>query len=154
MAAPRYSPFEQIINKQKEQIRHQENSSRLAHSFGEFETVGWGEFAFSDSVVFESPYLYRPSVSYGWSLKSDDDAEELRTSRYPRASGGVLRWDIDHRGLYRGAWCAVTVEDRSALIAPTDPDPDPTYNIIHDFTFLGIMSKDLLPFMRNDGKEV
>jgi hypothetical protein len=153
MVQPRFRPMEEIVDRLRDRDRHKENASRLAHSFGEFETTGWGEFRFETAIMFESPYVERPSVSYGWSL-IEDEGEKIRDTRFPRCSGGVVMWDVNDRGLYRGAWVLVTVEDRSALIAPTVPDPDPDYTIIHDFTFLGVMMKDILPPLHIDATEV
>lgn len=143
MTRPRVRPFEQIINKQREEARNQENSARLAHSFGTFVTSGWGEFIPEDKVEFEAPYLYRPSVTVGSSLDGEDDAENVRLTRLPRCGGTVIKWDQTARGLYTGAWVAIWVEDRSPFIEPSDPDPNPDYTIVHDFVFLGIAIKDL-----------
>lgn len=144
MAAPnaRFSPFEQINNRIKDRSRNQENSARLASAYGSYETTGWGEFIPEDSIQFDAPYLYRPSVSYCASLSTEVDAEKLRATRYPICSGIVARWDIDVNGFYRGAWVAIVVLDRNPLISPTDPDPDPNYLIVHDFTFNGVGLKD------------
>jgi hypothetical protein len=146
-------PMGEINRLQKDMRRNLENASRLAHSFGVFETTGWGEFMFEDLVEFEAPYVREPSVSYGAALV-DGQGENVRTTRFPRTSGMVFDWDIDAHGFYRGAWCLVTVEDRSPFIEPTSPDPDPNYTIHHHFTFLGVASKQPPGFVKGDVKEV
>ncbi len=147
-------PSEDIVRKIRSDNQHKENGARLAHSFGVYETSGWGEFESEDAIVFDAPYLERPSVSYGASLLDDDDTAKVRDTRFPRCSGIVKDWDIDKNGLYRAAWVLVVVEDQSPFVEPTDPDPDPDYNIVHDFTFLGTAMKDIPPFMRGNLKEV
>lgn len=145
MTKPLVKPFQAIVEKSRAAVRHFENSARLAHSFGEVTTSGWGEFAPEDRIEFEAPFLHRPSVSYGASFyeSGSEDDPGLRDTRFPRCTGLVHDWDIDKNGLYRGCWVLVTVEDRSPFIEPTDPDPDPTYHILHDFTFLGTAMKDI-----------
>jgi hypothetical protein len=154
MAGMRYSPFEIIARKDREMTRHAENSARLAQSFGVKLTEGWGEFVFDTAITFDAPFLRRPTVSYGWSLLDEDNAEQLRTSRFPRATGGVIRWDRSSLGFYTGAFVVITVEDRSPFIEPTDPDPNPVYKIVHDFGFLGTAMKDLPSMLKGDVKEV
>lgn len=153
MTQPRFSPFKHIVEFNRSREQHQENSARLAHSFGSFVVTGWGEFKPEDPIMFDSPYLYRPSVSVGSSIYDEDTAEELRTTRYPRVGGTVLRWIRNNNGFYEGADVILWVEDRSPFIEPTDPDPDPVYEIVVDFTFIGIAFKDL-PILRGDVKEV
>lgn len=147
-------PLDAVTKKLRNDNQNKENASRLAHAFGTWETTGWGEFAPEEAIVFDSPYLYRPSVSYGASLLSDDDTAELRVTRFPRSTGMVKDWDRDKNGFYRAAWVIICVEDRSSFIAPTEPDPDPNYNIVHDFTFLGVAFKDVLPHLRGNLREV
>ncbi len=151
---PRFNPMEHVVDVTRTNNRHQENSARLAHSKGSFTTTGWGEFNPEDAITFSSPYLERPTVTYGWSLEEEDDAEELRVTRYPRANGGVLRWNRTAQGFYTGAYVVICVEDRSPFIASTDPDPDPTYNILHDFVFLGVAMKDITSPLNGDLREV
>lgn len=149
----RFDPFGKMIEFSKTQDRHKENSARLAMSFGQYATLGWGEFSPEDAIVFDSPFLYRPAVMYGASLEDEDDVEELRNTRLPRCGGVVVRFDRTASGWYTAAYVIITVEDRSPFIEPTDPDPDPEYNIIHDFTFLGIAVKDIQQ-LKGDLKEV
>lgn len=152
--SPWYNPQQSIMNKLAQQQNLRENSSRLAHSFGSFTTVGWGEFAPEDAVMFDAPYLSRPIPTHCGSLSDDDQAAKLRTTRHPRATGMVTHWDVNPQGLYLGAWVIVWVEDRSPLVAPTDPDPDPDYTIVHDFSFLGIAIKSLPTHIQGDEGEV
>jgi hypothetical protein len=147
-------PSDNIIRRLRSDNQNKENAARLAHAFGVWETTGWGEFEPEDAIRFDAPYLDRPSVGYGSSLRDDDDTAQLRSTRFPRCSGTVKDWDQDKNGFYTAAWVIITVEDRSALVTPTDPDPDPTYHIVHDFTFLGVAFKDILPHMRGDLREV
>lgn len=144
MAKPRYSPFEEITKMQKGLAKHAENSARLAHSMGSFTTTGWGEFRPEDAILFDCSYLYRPSVFPGSSFEEDENSEDIRPTRYPRCGGTVTKWERTNAGLYVGAHVVIWVEDRSPFMATSDPDPDVSYTIIHDFTFLGIATKDIL----------
>lgn len=143
MVQPIYRPFEQIQRKLREGRQHAENSARLAYAFGTVETVGWGEFTIQDRIDFELAFTERPAVLGMGTSFTEDSIDDLRATRYPRAQGEVLRWDVDVQGLYRGCWVIVVVEDRSSLIEPTDPDPDPNYSLVHDFTFLGVALKPM-----------
>lgn len=147
MVAPnaRYSPFEAIANRQRDIGRNQENSSRLAISFGSFSTVGWGEVEHEERIDFEVAYLHEPYPSHGSALY-EDEADKIRPTRFPRCWGTVSDWDIDAGGLYRGCWVVTIVEDRSYLQAPTDPDPNPEYHIKHTFTFMGVALKPIATY--------
>lgn len=141
MVQPTYKPFAAIQNKIIQGRQHQENKGRLAYAFGTVQTTGWGEFTFADRIDFQLAFIDRPAFMGCGSSFDPDSVDDIRATRFPQSNGTVLRWDIDKHGLYRGCWVIVTVEDRSALMEPTDPDPDPNYVLIHDFTFLGTALK-------------
>ncbi len=145
-----YRPMQAILQKTRDEYRNAENSARLAHSFGKFNTTGWGEFLPEDKVDFAGLYLERPAVSYGASFADDDEVEKLVTTRYPRCGGVVVRWDKTEKGLYKGAWVAIWVEDRSPFAELTTPDTDMTYEIVHDFTFLGVATKPIPAALKGD----
>lgn len=120
-----------------------ENSSRHAVVMGSYQTTGWGEVAFEDSVEFDLLFVEVPHVSYGFSIVPDDDdddaSEILVDTRFPRCSGGVYGWRRNKRGFYSGGFCFVTVESRSPYITTTEAEPK--YTLFHNFTFQGIAIK-------------
>lgn len=130
-------PF-QALERHRGLIRQiDENSTRLAQSYGVYTTTGWGEFKDANVVHFQVTFIEEPIVSHGFSINGDT----LVTTRFPRAHGFVHQWKQDHRGYYTGAWLA-TVVDTAAFNIPQLSD-DPGYSIDHTFVFTGIAIKDL-----------
>lgn len=135
-----------------------ENTSRLAVSQCSFHTHGWGEFKIPAATYFTSTFIDRPFISTGMSIRGD----ALIPTRYPRVTAGVYRWVQDVKGFYTGAWVffvidtlGVTnqsvVDGTSGLttVVPAFPSVpplaanDPGYDLIHDFSFIGIAIKAL-----------
>lgn len=114
-----------------------ENTSRPALCQLSFKSHGWGEFKYPDAAYFTCTFLERPWVSTGVSI----DGDTLVPTRFPRITAGVFKWIQDTRDFYIGAWVFFVVDTQSPYIATTDPQPG--YDLIHDFTFSGKALKDL-----------
>lgn len=134
-----FTPWTEVNRRENTRVQNSENSSRLAYSFGEFQTTGWGETVFTTRIDFGLAYIYKPTMSYGYDCSAREAS--LTASRFPRAGGFVTRWDIDTRGFYRGCWVGCWVEDKSPNITAVLPDPN--YSLNHYFTFLGVAMKDI-----------
>lgn len=132
-----------MANTRHEAWREQvaENSPRLATVHVMYDTTGWGEFLEPKMFDFRLTFIEEPAVTHGYALAPDQDLVALR---YPRAWGGVSRFDTDERGYYSGAWCFMICETVSAVQGIQNvPAKDPGYVINHYFTFTGIAIKDL-----------
>lgn len=121
--------------------QHQENTARLAQSFAEYSTSGWGETRIQTITEFNCTFIERPHVSYGYSV----DGDTLVDTRFPRCWGGVYRWKTNPRGHYTGAWVFIVAETMSYQLN-TDKE-EPGYDLSHYFTFTGVAMKDLPEYL-------
>lgn len=87
-----------------EQIR--ENSARHAWALATLVTTGDGQFLIRDAAYFNTAFIERPAVGYGYSLDSD----EVLSGVLPRCTGGVRGWIKDSRGHYIGAYLFLSVQ--------------------------------------------
>lgn len=124
----------------------EENSARYAFAYGKAHSSGWGEVVVADPIMFGITYVHEPTVAYGYAL---DDDDQLVDGRFPRCSGGVLRWVRTPEEYYVGAYVLVTVATADPLIAAQSLDvaadfgQDPGYDITHSWTFGALAIKDL-----------
>lgn len=145
----------------------QENSARGATAWGNVHSKGWGEIMIADPIMFGITFIAQPRVTYGFSL---DDDNQLVDGRFPRCSGGVLRWVTTADNLYIGAYVFMTVATADPMLATqawldaslpnTGPGPDgtgsiavvtvpdgykvdPGYDITHSFAFNAVAMKDI-----------
>lgn len=132
-----------------------ENSARGAWSWGTVHTKGWGEVILDEPIMFGLTYVDEPTVAYGFVL---DDDDQLVDGRFPRCSGGVMRW-VREGQFYVGAHVFICVATADPMMAAqawveaslaagvlTPPDAfldDPNYDITHDFTFQAIAIKNV-----------
>lgn len=126
-----------------EQIRHRENSARLAQAFAKFESTGQGTVEFEERVDFGLTFIEEPYITYGCQLDLDElanllNTEESGTPVLPQATGYVTEWDIDERGFYTGAWMAATVYDPTGALST-----GVELVVNHHFTFSAIAIKDV-----------
>jgi hypothetical protein len=126
--------------------RHRENRGRLAFTFARFRSEGEGSKEFGAAVQFDTTYIERPTVSYCSEVDLDafEDALGLgvrEEAPLPACSGFVTAWDVDSRGLYVGAWCAISVQFPDWAVIPEDVDVE----LYHHFTFAGVAIKDVDP---------
>jgi len=134
-----------------------ENTPRLAQAWATFRTTGWGEKAFEDCYEFDLTFAERPYVQYGMVVLSNGleggpaANDVLVDTRFPRCSGGVFQWKVNHRGFYTGAWCFVTVETASPFISAQEVEPN--YVIQHHFQFSAIGIKDMPEYDVDEGAE-
>ncbi len=122
--------------------RHANNSARHAFSFHRLETTGWGQIEFDEVLRFDLSFTQRPFMAYGYYVESDALVEH----GYPHCAGLVTEWDQDARGLYIGAWVAVSIQLGVAnypLSQDVAQEDWPAYVIEHDFTFQAVAIKDL-----------
>jgi len=133
-----------------------ENSARGAWAWGNVHTKGWGEIVLDEPIMFGLTYTTQPIVSYGFAL---DDDNQLVDGRFPRCSGGVLRWITTPAGFYIGAHVFVTVATADPALAaqawvdaslttlvvtpPDDYRTDPGYDLTHSFLFQALAIKDI-----------
>lgn len=134
-----------------------ENSARGAWAWGNVHTKGWGQMVLPEPIMFGVTFTEQPFVSYGFAL---DDDEQLVEDRYPRCSGGVLRWVKTTEDFYVGAYVIITVATADPMLAAqawvdaslsetgtTLPDSyksDPSYDLTHSFTFQAMAIKDVI----------
>lgn len=124
-----------------------ENSARGALAWGQVHTNGTGELTLDDPILFGVTFVHEPIVMYGFALQDDD---QLVAGRFPRCSGGVLRWVTDAEDFYVGAHVFVTVATADPLLAaqsqnvPADFGQEPAYDILHSFTFSALAMKDMM----------
>lgn len=109
----------------EEQTR--ENSARHATSYARVTTHGVGEVLHERVVSFDCTFVEEPRVAYGFSI----DGDTLIDGLFPSSSGGVWKWQQDHRDYYLGAYVYFVIVG------------DPECDLAHDFTFTGIAIKDL-----------
>lgn len=133
------------LDKRREDFnRNQENSSRLAHAYANFDTSGQGSMEFEDRVDFGLTFIEEPFVAYGGFCNSDALGELQglgpgESPAFPLSSGFVTEWDQDERGFYIGCWIAASV-----MFAPLDLIvADLNVTLTHYFTFSGIGIKDV-----------
>lgn len=118
----------------RDQVR--ENSARHAFVYKTFTSLGSGELVFEDVVDFGLWFSEQPMVSYGFAL--DDTVEQtLIDGDFPMATGGVIAWRRNVRGLYIGATCFAAITGSALTYTTYD------YSLVHHFTFSGIGVKDI-----------
>lgn len=115
-----------------------ENNARLAWSYAQVGSTGWGEMLITTPVTFAVTFLEKPIVSYGYELIGKPPV----STRFPRCHGFVTEWIYDLRGRYWiGCKVALVVETKSSNIETTAAEPN--YSIQHHFTFAGVAYKSL-----------
>lgn len=133
-----------------------ENSARHAWAWGNVHTLGWGEVVLEEPIMFGITFVYQPTVAYGWAM---DDEDQLVDLRYPRCSGGVLRWIRTANDFYVGAHVFITVATSDPMLStqawidasltagavapPEEYTEDPGYDLTHSFTFGSMAIKDV-----------
>ena len=132
-----------LESQRAEQVRHRENSARLAMAFAKFESQGQGTVEFEERVDFGLTFIQEPYITYGCQIDLDEFAEligvaESDTPVLPQSTGYVTEWDIDDRGFYTGAWMAATVFDPTGVL-PTGVE----MLVNHHFTFTAVAIKDV-----------
>lgn len=137
-----------IVDELESRRRHadqvRENSARIAQQFATFDTTGQGSVAFEDKVDFQVTFIEKPMVAYAGELDIDDlaDVQNVEAGEMPMlpiSCGFVTDWDIDTRGYYVGAWCAVRVYFPPEDLVDVTLDVEMT----HNFTFAAIALKDV-----------
>lgn len=149
-------PNDYYAERERWQTQTSENSARGAWAWGNVHTKGSGEVVIAEPIMFGVTFTNQPTVSYGFCL---DDDDQLVDDRYPRCSGGVLRWVRTADDFYVGAHVLVTVATADPILAvqawlnasfetqTVAPPPqymkDPGYDLTHSFTFNGLAIKDI-----------
>lgn len=145
--------------RERERWRDQinENSARLAYSWGETTTKGSGGLAYGEHIKFDITFLERPFMSYGYVItklgkralstggggstnaraaadegRDEEEADISDLVDLPQSTGFVYRWVQDAKDYYVGAHVGVVVESAS--------DND---ELEHHFTFMGNAMKDV-----------
>lgn len=112
-----------------------ENSARHAICYTQVATLGMGEVLVETVLPFDCTFVEQPRVAYGFSL----DGDLLVDGNFPSSSGGVWKWQQDHREYYLGAYVYFVISGG-----------DGNLDLIHDFTFTGIAIKDLPEHLLED----
>lgn len=130
-------PFKALMSREATRAFQGENATRLAWAYGECTTHGMGEHLPEDRIPFDTVFIEKPFMSWGFALA---DEEQLVEGRFPRAQVFVRDWDTDRLGNYTGCWLGVTV-DTCSPHNPTPPVDDPGYDLEFFLTFAGIAMK-------------
>lgn len=131
------STWDNLEDHRRHLLQTQENSTRLAQAFAHFTTTGWGEWTMQNVARFDCTFIEKPTVAHGIAIEGQD----LVATRFPRAWGGVYKWQINNKGFYVGAWCFFVVETQSLLIDTFELEPN--YTLTHFFHFTGLATKDV-----------
>lgn len=140
--------FNAIVDHDGWNSQMRENAARGAWAWGTAHSTGWGEVVIKKPIMFGLTFVTVPFVSYGFELENDNQLED---DRFPRCSGGVVRWVKDKRDFYLGAHVMVTVATADPIQAAVSlhneervyVDTQLDYDITHHFTFFGLGIKDI-----------
>lgn len=115
----------------------QQNSARLAffrHTHG---TNGVGPVRMEEPILFDIPFLERPSFTQGALVKA---APDVNIWHMPVGTAGVWQWRRNIKGHYLGAFMyfEVRMETRSGAVLNYPP-----VEMLHDLVFTGIAYKNL-----------
>lgn len=149
-------PNDYFADRERWNSQTAENAARGAWAWGTVHTHGWGEIVLPEPIMFGLTFVHPPVTAYGFALNDDD---QLVEGRFPRCSGGVLRWVMTPGEFYIGAHVFVTVATADPMLAsqawvkksleavppavtvPDDYQDDPGYDITHSFTFNALALK-------------
>lgn len=106
----------------------QENSARWAISAHRIDTEAGFAARIGEPLMFEAPFVHPPYVGYSLSIKSDPDPQ---TGWLPDGRGGVVRWRVNSKGHYTGAYVYVSCRGLAGAL------------VQHHFLFFGTAYKDL-----------
>lgn len=132
------STYRQLLAAQQRYQAQRENEAREAHSLHTLATTGVGSTIEPEPLMFPNPFVFKPALSYGAEVVRlpDQDLWGL-----PRLSGAVMRWEVNDRGFFLGAFVYVTV-DLDPLEGVT-PEVQPSVRAEHHFRFSSLAYKDL-----------
>jgi len=136
--------FNEIERQRNEYARNRENQGRWANAYARFRSLGQGPYEFEERAPFGLTFVEVPFVAIGHQIDLDE-VEAIVTTPVangdtppmPQVTGFVTEWEIDDRGFYIGAWCAVVVA------FPAEIPVDAELEIQHYFTFSANAIKDI-----------
>lgn len=121
--------------------QHKENQARLAVSYADYVTTGWGEFEPDYSFDFNCIFVDQPFVSEGTRV---DEKTPLVAQQFPTCKVGVSRWRQDADGNYTGAWLWFKVMQIEYQVwRYSFPEEYAYYRIFHHVRFEGVALKAL-----------
>lgn len=125
-----------------------ENAARRATSFVTFETTGVGSIIIAQALRFDTTFLEKPSLSTGVELLRLPDRTIYEL---PHVTTGVMRWLMDEREYYIGAyvwarvWCDPVLNEATGDVK--DPErvrvEAPKPKVRHHLVFAGEAYKKL-----------
>ncbi|MGZ4745611.1 MAG: hypothetical protein ACXVYY_00875 [Oryzihumus sp.] len=99
------------------------------------DTVGGGELLLKDPVLFDAPFVRRPFLHTGSSVKHGS----LIDGKFPQISLGVSAWSVSKENFFIGAYLFVRVEENGT-----------SYALTHDFAFTGQVVRRTLGQLAED----
>lgn len=132
------STYRELLAAQQRYQSQRENEAREAHSLHTLESTGVGETIEPEALMFPNPFVFKPALSYGAEITVLPDQELWGL---PRPSGAVMRWEINDRGFFLGAFVYVTVDLEPA--EGVTPEVQPNVRVEHHFRFSSLAYKDL-----------
>lgn len=115
-----------------------QNASRLAMSTHRLDTTGVGKYTVTDPLIFDVVFLEAPMMVCGAAVVT-----ALTPEWYPPLAGAVvLRWQVNSKGHYTGAFIGLNVSIEAAENSYAD---FPELQMQHHLLFMGIGFKDLGP---------
>lgn len=135
-----------------------ENEARLAKAYAFWTTQGAGEYLAPQPFKFDVGFVEMPCFSYGYSVVTDEEDQQLITGYYPRAHAGVRDWvrevppgnqdDIDPSLVpyYTGAYVFFVIDIMGAL-GVDGTTAFPNYTIIHHMKWEGLALKNLPAYL-------
>ena len=130
--------YQGMLNSQKMREHQRENEAREATSIHTVQSTGVGAQMDGAPFKFANPFVLKPTVSYGSEMTLIPDQAVWGL---PRCSGSVVRWQMNGRGFYIGAFLLIATDLEP--LTGASPVAQPNIRILHHFQFRGLAYKAL-----------
>lgn len=128
--------------------RHAENSAREASSSFTFDTEGVGSIIVANPIRFDATFLEKPRVSTGVEIIK---LPNRTIYEMPHVTTGVMRWLLDEKKYYIGAyvwarvWCDPVLDELTGNVLDQEAvDQNPPKPVVrHHMTVNGVAYKKL-----------